>query len=211
VLLRSYSIAPGDTLLKRLTLTIAILVLAGPAWAQGSWSEILCADAFVELKPAVGCHKHSDSRGGGDAVRAVGALYATVGTASGVQVNTVLNLPVGDGTFIKAYTSENALRAIKNQSHQTRDRASRWGELRGFADVSYMSYQADGRACVGFDQAGPLFEYGYAWRLVGSACATAVDNPEAFVKAVLGALRIGPPGSNKSAMGEQVQPLSWPK
>jgi hypothetical protein len=197
-------------LLKKLTLTIAILVLAGPAWAQGSWIEIPCADSFMELKPAVTCHRHSKPTSG-DAVRAVGALYGVVGSTGGVMVNMVLNLPVGDGTFIKAYTSENALRAIKNQNAQTRDRASNWSELRGFAEVSYMSFQADRRACVGFDEAGPLFEYGYAWRLVGSACATAVDNPEAFVRAVLGALRIGPPGSSKSALGEQIQPLSWPK
>ncbi len=50
-----------------------------------------------------------------------------------------------------------------------------------------MSFKVGGDACVGFDQAGPLFEYGYAWRIIGYGRVTKVENPEAFVKAVLGA------------------------
>lgn len=155
------------------------------------------------------CFGHSTSRGPGDPVGALGSLHATEGSVSGVTFSILLSWPVGDGTFIKGYTTDAALRAIKNHNQLTREHASNWGEVRGFVNVTYMTFRADNRACVGFDDAGPLFEYGYARRIIGYACTSAVDSPEAFVKAVLGALRVGPPGSIKSALGEDIRPFAW--
>jgi hypothetical protein len=199
----------GVRLIKKLMAVLGLLCVALPAWAQGSWTDIPCADSFLELKPALKCFRHSTSRGPGDPVGAVGSLHVTEGSVGGVTISVLLSWPVGDGTFIKGYTTDAALRAIKNHDKFTRERASNWGELRGFGNVTYTTFRADSRACVGFDDAGPLFEYGYAWRIIGYACVSALDSPEAFVKAVLGALRVGPPGSIKSALGEDVRPLAW--
>ncbi len=196
-------------MIKKLTIVIGLLCGALPAHAQ-SWSEIGCDEAFLAVSPPVKCHINSATRGGADGVKAIGSDYTTLGSIGGAAFNVFLVWPVGDGTFIKGYSTADAQRAIKAHNDVTRDRATDWGELRGFGDVTYMTFKVGNRACVGFDQAGPLFEYGYAWRIVGYACVAKVDNPEVFVKTVLGALRIGPPSANKNALGGPVLPFAWP-
>jgi hypothetical protein len=195
---------------------LGLLCVALPVRAQGSWDELPCDQAFLAWEPALKCLRSSASRSGGDAQKAVSSQFVTVGNVSGVSLSVFLHWPVGDGTFLQAYTSDSAQRAIKRYGETSHKNASNWGEPRGFGEVTYMTFTAGAQSCVGFDQAGPLFEYGYAWRIIGYTCKSTLRdsagrfNPEAFLKDVLGALRVGPPGSNKNAMGAPIRAYSWP-
>jgi hypothetical protein len=212
----SNSRVTGVLLIKKLMAVIGLLCVAVPAWAQGSWDELPCDQSFLTWDPALKCLRSSASRNAGDPAGAVSSGHVTVGNFNGVTVSVYLSWPVGDGTYLKAYTSESAQRGIKSYSEVANKGASNWGEPRGFGEVTYMTFGTSNRACVGFDQAGPLFEYGYAWRIIGFACkstlhnSAALDNPEAFLKDVLGALRVGPPGANKNALGAPIRAFTGP-
>jgi hypothetical protein len=206
----------GVRLMKKFMAVLGLLCFALPAWAQGSWDELPCEQSFLAWEPTVKCLLNNAARGSGDDQRAVTSRYVTVGNISGVSVSVYLTWPVGDGTYLGTYTTDAAQRAIKNYGAGSFKNTSNWGEPSGFGEVTYMTFTAGNQSCVGFDQAGPLFEYGYAWRIIGYTCkATLRDsagsfNPEAFLKDVLGALRVGPPGSNKNALGAPVRAYSWP-
>ena len=189
---------------------LGLLCVALPARAQGSWDELPCDQAFLAWEPALKCLRSSASRSQGDGVGVVSSSYLTVGNVSGVAVNVFLAWPVGDGTFIKAYTTENAVLGIKSFSGAIYKNATGWSEPRGFGEVTYLTFSIGDRTCVGFDAPGPMFEYGYRWRIRGDACRAQVQDAEAFTKDVLNALRIGPPGTDKNALGGTVRAFRWP-
>lgn len=206
----------GVFMIKRIMAVIGLLCVALPAWAQANWDDLPCDQAFLSWNPTLKCRQSSVARNAGDGQKAVSAQYVTFGNINGVSVSVYLSWPVGDGTYLQAYTSEAAQRAIKSYGEAANKNASNWGEPRGFGEVTYMTFAAGNQTCVGFDQAGPLFEYGYAWRIIGFTCksklrnSAGLDNPEVFLKDVLGALRVGPPGPNKNALGAPVRAFAWP-
>jgi hypothetical protein len=197
-------------LIKSVLAVIGFICFALPAWAQGTWDDLPCEQSFLTWEPALKCQRSGASRSHGDGVGVVSSQYFTTGNVSGVTLNAFLAWPVGDGTFIKAYTTENAVRGIKNFSQNTYKNSANWSEPRGFGEVTLLTFSSGGRSCVGFDAPGPMFEYGYRWRLIGDVCRAKVDDAEAFLKDVLAALRIGPPGTDKNALGGTVRAFKWP-
>jgi hypothetical protein len=174
-------------LLKTLTV-FALLLAASPAGAQ-AWREIPCAESALRYAPDVRCTAEGPSLVLGSGIRAVSAYYAIEGSVAGTQVNFTLLWPASE-TFVKAYTNAQAAENIKTRDN-VRAKASDWSEPRYIGDITYMTFKMDGQNCVGIDQAGPMYGYGYAWQMVGNACRGEIPgDPGAFVKFVLDNIKI---------------------
>lgn len=164
-------------------IVLGTLLIASPAAAQ-SWHEIPCANSAIRYTPELTCTADAPAMVLSSGIRAVSTLYRAAGTAAGNPVNLTLLWPASE-TFVKAYTNTQAAETIKGNP-ELRNKASAWSELRNIGnDISYMTFKMDQAECVGIDQAGPMYGYGYAWQLVGYACGAGANNPEAFVRSVL--------------------------
>lgn len=203
----------GPRLRASVPLIAAVLLsLSPPALGQSAdWQPIPCAESYIAMDGGMTCLIHAPGRAPGSGMRAVSSGYAVNGTVAGTVVTFFLNWPIG-GTYIAPYTTAQAATALKGIDATTRERGANWSEPRSFGDTVFMTFQADARNCAAINQAGPLKGYGYAWSLMGYACSeAAIPQSDAYVKAILAALRVGPPEANQSALGTPVTAFSRPQ
>jgi hypothetical protein len=176
-----------EKLLKTL-MVFTLLLVASPAGAQ-AWREIPCTESAIRYSPDVRCTAQGSSLVLGSGIRAASVYYAIDGTVAGTRVNFTLLWPASE-TYVKAYTNAQAAAGIKSRE-DVRAKASEWGELRNIGDISYMTFKMGKQDCVGIDQAGPMYGYGYAWQMVGYACRGEITGEAgAFVKSVLENIKI---------------------
>jgi hypothetical protein len=174
-------------MLKTFTV-FALLLVANPAGAQAA-REIPCAESAIRYSPDVRCTTTGSPLVLGSGIRAVSAYYAINGTVAGTQVNFTLLWPASE-TYVKAYSNAQAAENIKSRE-DVRAKASEWGGLRNIGDITYMTFKMDKQDCVGIDQAGPMYGYGYAWQMVGYACRSQITGePGAFVKSIVDNIKI---------------------
>jgi hypothetical protein len=191
-----------------LAATLAAAFMASPADAQSPAPgpfDIPCQESALFLSATMSCLGRTGLEG--QDVGAVQDVIATVGLTEGALVSMTL-FQAKHQTYFPPYADRESVEIIKRTGEMLRQPTSDWSDIATDADTSYMTFQAGGMNCIGFDHAGPLIHGGYAWLLRGIVCPTGGRTATlSLLKNYLAATRIGSASENRNVFGKPVTAL----
>lgn len=177
------------------------------ASAQAEWTIVDCSkESGLSMGEGGTCTaRRIDGKSASAQVLGYSQQYRFERVASGGRTSLLLQHAPRGGNSAGAFTVMSAAASEQMLRRMVGSSGRNWSSYQGFGDTGYMTYANGASSCVAVDHAGD----GYAWVLRVIHCqATAISNPEGFVKALLGAVRVGAPGSTRNALGGTVKPLS---
>ena len=182
------------------------LATAPVAEAQSEWGPLPCADSGLALGDGGTClARRVEGRAANGQSLGYSQQFQFERSTSGQKSHLSLQHATRGGSSAGSFQPYTAAESERDLRRMFASIASRWGRYRGFGDTGYMSFRLGTMSCVAIDHAGEA----YAWILRGYVCQSgAIADLDAFVKAALDAIRVGPLSSNRNATGTAIKPMS---
>jgi hypothetical protein len=193
---------------------VAATAILAAADARAAWAEIDCAKSHLFVAAGTKCQIDADvTPQNPDVSRGTRQHYWASGTHDGVWFVLFLQ-DIAPPSSFSTYTTAQAATWARNFGHaRFPNRPISWGQVSSDVTTTMIPFRAGNSDCIAFDYAAPpspvVPRGNHAWLLRGTLCPPAGTSlTMASLRSFLGAIRIGAPDANRSALGGPV--AAWP-